>query len=784
MFIKHDDFTPELLRFITAAETAAREISPLFPLDRAVAVNPFHGEAKTPVALAAARFERAAGLRIFPDRTEHAERIAAGEVTEADIARALAELSPQNDVPLPSILAALRETPPPPVATPTVADLAGETSWTDWPGIVTERLGAWAQGYFDRGQALWTRAPRRSAWADWRDWATHDLTPEILGCAGFADLVSQTDRNPWRALGEACAALGIDAEAAPGVFRRLLWDMGGWAGHARHLSWEAELAGETDGTLCDMLTIRLVWEQALYAQFGAAIADGWGEACLRHRQPIRPRMDHVIDAVLLRASEIASGRQLDKLLAQRAGQEPASETSAQLVFCIDVRSERYRRALETVAPDIRTHGAAGFFGLTLDHRPAASNESEALCPVLLSPALGSHVASGDDVALRIRGRTRRAISRFSRAAVSSFAFVEAAGLLRIGDLFSASAGQSQTALDDGPAPRLMLDPSDPEAAVAAEAALRTMGLTGPFAPLVVLVGHEAHVTNDAQSGLLQCGACGGHGGATNARVLARLLNETPVRRRLAAKGIEIPATTVFLAASHDTATDSVVLFNRDSVGDRYRPSVRSLELALERAGAFARAERAVLLPGCTEPDALALRGRDWAQTRVEWGLAGCRWFVAAPRSLTRGRDLAGKAFLHDYDATRDPDGSWLAQILGGPVCVAAWINLQYYGATVAPEAFSSGNKLLHNVVGGFGLLDGTSGALRGGPSLQGTTLEGRAVHEPLRLSVRVAAPQALLDKALDKAPGVRDMQKAGWVDIRPTRPLSHARGAQALCEVS
>lgn len=771
MFIKHEDFAPELQAYLAAAEAAATEIAPLFPLDRAVAVNPFHGQADTPIALAAARLERAAGLRIFPDRSQQAARIASGEVTEADITQALNELSPGSSVQLLSVLAALHEKAPDASATPTVAELVAATVGTDWLGLVTERIGAWAQGYFDRGHALWGRAPRPSAWADWRDWATHDLTPEILGCKGFAELVSQTDRNPARALAEACAALGLDVDAAPAAFRRLLWDMGGWAGHARQLSWEAELQGETDNTLCEMLTIRLVWEQALYAQFGAAIAEGWGAACQRHRQPIRPRNDHLVDAVLLRASEIASGRRLDDVLAASVQNVMKPGPSAQLVFCIDVRSERYRRALETVAPEIQTHGAAGFFGITLKHRRAASNETEAHCPVLLSPGLESRETRADDTARRIRGRTKRAVSRFSRAAVSSFAFVESAGLLRVGDLLSGSLSLGRNKGDQGPAPQLTLDPTDPQAAEAAETALRTMGLTGPFAPLVVFVGHEAHVTNDAQSGLLQCGACGGHSGATNARALAQLLNEGPLRQALSARGLEIPDTTVFKAAIHDTASDTVTVYGSDPVAVRHQPSIKPLQRALDGASAIARAERSVQLPGRASPDALAERGADWAQTRVEWGLAGCSWFIAAPRAATAGRDLAGRAFLHDYDCYNDPDGNWLAQILGGPVCVAAWINLQYYGATVVPDAFSAGNKLVHNVVGGFGVLDGTSGALRGGPSLQGTSIGGRQIHEPVRLQVRIASPQALIDNALDRAPLVKAMHDSGWLSIQPTTVL-------------
>lgn len=46
-----------------------------------------------------------------------------------------------------------------------------------------------------------------------------------------------------------------------------------------------------------------------------------------------------------------------------------------------------------------------------------------------------------------------------------------------------------------------------------------------------------------------------------------------------------------------------------------------------------------------------------------------------------------------------------------PVVVASWISLQYYGSSVAPEAFGGGNKLIHNVVGGIGVVEGNGGSL-------------------------------------------------------------------------
>lgn len=63
---------------------------------------------------------------------------------------------------------------------------------------------------------------------------------------------------------------------------------------------------------------------------------------------------------------------------------PKSRSLAQVVFCIDVRSEVFRRHLEQRG-GYETLGLAGFFGVPMDYQPFNAVHTVAHCPVLLKP---------------------------------------------------------------------------------------------------------------------------------------------------------------------------------------------------------------------------------------------------------------------------------------------------------------------------------------------------------------------------------------------------------------
>jgi uncharacterized protein YbcC (UPF0753/DUF2309 family) len=162
---------------------------------------------------------------------------------------------------------------------------------------------------------------------------------------------------------------------------------------------------------------------------------------------------------------------------------------------------------------------------------------------------------------------------------------------------------------------------------------------------------------------------------------------------------------------------------------------------------------------------LSRRARDWAEVRPEWGLTGCQAFVAAPRSRTAGRDLGGRIFLHNYLWREDEDFSVLELIMTAPVIVASWISLQYYGSTVAPQVFGAGNKLLHNITGGMGVVEGNGGLLRGGVPWQSIHDGENFVHEPLRMTVAIEAPREAITAVLERHPDVRKLFDNRWLHL-------------------
>lgn len=561
--------------------------------------------------------------------------------------------------------------------------------------------------------------------------------------------------------------LGTNDDAIGHYGVALLLDIHGWASALAWHRWQAQLRGEDHSALEGLLAARLAWEVVLWqVQDGAS--SNWRGRWQQQWQQVPRLMAHhrQTQQRLLawqRASELAFQSQLVAQLQQPVPAADSATPLLQAAFCIDVRSEVIRRALETQHPRIRTLGFAGFFGLPIAWQPGEANYLRPQLPGLLAPALTAAPADSSSKAPGTRW------AHFTGQAPATFSAVESGGLFYLFKLLKQSLFPSatQTAVAS-PAPHTrfqLLRGQQPlsldERAQLASGILAAMGLGGTLAPRVLLVGHGSSTCNNPQAAGLDCGACCGQTGEINVRVLAQLLNDQAVRNALAEKGVRIPDDTRFIAALHDTTTDEIHCFDTDS-----NDVDGTLARWLDDAGKQARRERAARL-GTDEKQVdkvVRQRSRDWSEVRPEWGLAGNACFIVAPRARTRHLNFGGRSFLHDYHWQQDSDFSLLELIMTAPMVVTHWINMQYNLSVTDNVRFGSGNKALHNVVGGrLGVFEGNGGDLRIGLALQSVHDGKQWMHEPLRLSVFIAAPQHAIDKVLANHETVRYLVEGEWL---------------------
>ena len=484
--------------------------------------------------------------------------------------------------------------------------------------------------------------------------------------------------------------------------------------------------------------------------------------------------------------------------------------AAQLVFCIDTRSEIIRRHIESAGP-YETHGYAGFFGVPMRYDGHDAEATVDACPPIVDAC--HHVAerptdAGDDAMVHDRwhGAVEAAesiIESLESNAAAAFSYVESTGLgygaalaartllpARVYDLASAldervpdvhafctpTLDPASDAVADGGSDVLPPGLTLEERVEYAATAFELMGWEN-FARLVVFAGHASHTTNNPFGSSLDCGACAGNPGGPSARVLATICNDDAVSARLRDRGIDVPTDTVFLAGEHDTTTDTVELY-ADHVPETHADDLAALRADLETARAGATAERAADLG--VDPDAGARdterRAADWAETRPEWGLAGNAAFVIGPRELTADLDLDGRSFLHSYDWRADPDGDALEAIVGGPMVVTQWINAQYYFATVDNAVFGSGSKVTQNPVGNVGVYQGNGGDLMGGLPLQSLeAIDGEPYHQPIRLSTVVHAPVDRVDAVCASVETVQTLLDNGWLSLTVVDPTREHR---------
>lgn len=781
-------------------------VPPLWPLKDYVAVNPFLGLSEHRFLTARQMMREVRDCELLLTSDHFRVLLQSGEICRADIECALKQCISEYpeqyagwDVE--QITRLLESGDPAPTTAErgyfTISEIIDQRQKTTWSSHIVNDIARHCSAHYDEGQAAWPNPWKElSLYEAWREAARLSRRMDYLGIKGFQNLVGQLPTTPSQAIAWMLGELGVPSSHLRSFLLCEIFSVAGWASCVKYHVRKSAMAGLRNDDLIGLLAIRLAYDVALARLHSSdesakrqLVSAGAVSPISHSNSKFQPPAEVLARYATQVATEAAHRRQLLEQLTWRAPSERSTcRKAAQMIFCIDVRSEIMRRHLESLTTRIETFGFAGFFGMAFEYVQLGEPSGAAQCPVLLSPNFRVQESLSDaGVAAQtsaIHTRRERRIGRqvwksFQTSAVSCFSFVESLGLLYFAKLLTdsllltrpvASAEQDGLPLDGsmtlgpdlhghGKHELILTKKTD-----LAEGMLRNLGLTDGFARIVTICGHAAQVVNNPYKAGLDCGACGGHSGGPNAQVAAALLNDGQVRAGLEARGIHVPDDTWFVPAVHNTTTDEIRLLDIATLPATHASEFAQLQKWIQEAGRLCRTERGQRLNGSNAAD-MFRRCRDWSEVRPEWGLAGNAAFIVAPRSRTAGLDLGGRAFMHSYDQHKDPELKVLELIMTAPMVVTSWINLQYYASSVDNRSFGSGNKVIHNVVGQLGVLLGNGGDLMTGLPWQSVHDGVRFQHEPLRLLVVIEATRDAVQRIIDKHSLVRDLVSNGWLSL-------------------
>lgn len=682
----------------------------------------------------------------------------------------------------------------------------------------------WSKLFIDDAQSGWTMPNReKGLFYSWRRLIQYDPALTKRQRARLKTLPD--DAEPL--LRTALLKLGIAEVDTQSYLENHLLSLPGWAGM---MLWQHENNSKMESLLLDYLAIRLGMEWVImepylsdvptndtvanqsislsdcilsWMQWGGFTAQQWGKLTTQEQQ------NHVLFAaqfndqlrrkLLLEAWEATYNQQLRNIIAPEKQESLENDAPlAQMAFCIDVRSEPFRKQIEAAGP-FETIGIAGFFGLPIAKNELGNQHSHPSLPVMNKPQhkIKEYTQEKEPTIFRQRKHVLESVTytfkKMKQNVLPSLLLPELSGPWLTLQTFTRSfipnrvgnvirkfyAGWLQKPEDtsltlnhhhrreDG----LPVGFTEDEKLDYTRQALRLMDLTTDFSPLVVMCGHGSQSANNPYAASLDCGACGGAASGFNGKVLAQLCNLPEVRQGLARDGIEIPEETVFAAAEHQTSVDALEWVYLPELPEAAQKAYDAIEAAMPNISYYANEQRLAQLPNnnVTKKNPVNEAHRlsnDWSEIRPEWGLAKNASFIIGQRELTKHSDLQGRAFLHNYDWKNDQDGSILANIIGGPAVVAQWINLQYYASTVAPHYYGSGSKTTQTVTAGIGVMQGNaSDLLTGLPWQSVMSSDDKMYHSPIRLLVVIQAPENFVKERLKVDKAFQQKVQNGWIRL-------------------
>ena len=742
----------------TLIEKAADHIGSTWPLYSFVTSNPLSGYEKLPFTEAVQRAKEVLGTSVYPKASVYQKALENGDINAGVLQNVLHKHGYKK---LPEHYLPLME------SEQTVENIN--------PFAELDRaMVKWLSAFMDEGLAEWEMPFKSSGFYNaWRKLAPYD---EILGNIGSND-IPKTSQEALIQLTNNFSEREIQE-----LFTQHLAALPGWIGYIKlrtqnQTEWQKQYPIDLE----QYLAVRLWTAKQL------------GIALLSNEKKTQPDTEIAeLQHLWLKAWEKSWQLELVHTLGNSPkeidlNKKKSSVPDAQLVFCIDTRSELIRRHVESKG-FYETFGYAGFFGIAMDYENSQNGITQKSCPPILDSCYTvKEVAQENKEVEKQKLDRKNEVSQFwnyfmkrmKNMLPSTFGFVEGSGFFYGLHLmartispaslyrFSHNRKTGQESVCD-PQLQNSQNTHDLNVPIAEQAAIVKSGfdLMGwqNFAPLVVFVGHGSHSANNPFGSSLDCGACAASPGRHNARMLAKMANNTDVRKLLENQyGLKIPDATWFLGAEHNTTTDEIELFDKH-IPSSHQQLLDNLKSNLEKAQITATQER---LGAMGNSVAMAqINASNWGETRPEWGLARNASFVIAPRKTTQHIDLDGRCFLHSYDWKNDKDGTALEAIMQGPMVVTQWINNHYYFSTVDNGKFGAGTKTTHNITGKFGVVQGNGGDLQTGLPWESLyNADNEPYHSPLRLTVVIQAPKERVNTILSKYEALKSLVTNEWIHL-------------------
>ena len=750
---------------LNSIEEASKVIGKTWPLYTFVASNPLSGYENLPFSEAVRSAQQHFNANAFPAAKLYSQALGNGGINK-DV---LLELLKENE---------LYESPEEYLQ---ILESQQQVQELNNNHNIDRIMVKWLSAFMDEGLAEWDMPFKTEGfYAAWRHLIIYDSE---IGMTSLNEIPKTSDEALEQLLSH------YSEDDYINIFTYHLAALPGWTGYINHRT-QSKSGWQQDYpiSLMDYLAARIWTAQKLNAPILSKSNQGTIDELL-------PKLQYV----WLKAWEESWQNQLVKTLEKESiVTQPSVETTvpdAQMVFCIDTRSELIRRHVEYQG-NYETYGYAGFFGIAMDYKGLNDNIARKSCPPIVDSAYTVSERVQSDMEAPFLAYEKKTdmlkfgdyfLKRMKNMLPSAFGYVEGSGFIygmsliertlfpdliyrrnqRKGShIESICQPEINKATQEDIAP---LGISLTEKVRIVKSAFDLMGWK-QFSPLVLFVGHGSHSANNPFSSSLDCGACAASPGRHNARMLAKLANLAEVKQVLSEiHGVEIPEDTFFIGAEHNTTTDEIVLFDSE-VPDSCKRRIRNLKANLSKAQQTATRDR--LGRKGNSIKIAQKKASNWGETRPEWGLAKNAGFIVGPRHLTKKINLEGQCFLHSYDWELDVSGKALEGIMQGPMVVTQWINNHYYFSTVDNNTYGGGTKITHNITGKYGVVQGNGGDLKMGLPLQSLfQSDNETYHQPLRLSVLIQAPLTRVIDILSSNENLKTLMDNEWIYLMVMDPL-------------